>query len=95
MPALLSKPAFRFGRQASGRCPCGRKALVLARCIQCAKADLELEAEPGDEDEEPDAAEVAALDAEISSVVRQVTPLTLAVWAEEVPPSQAPVSLDG
>ena len=40
-PALLTKPAFRFGRQSTGTCSCGRRALVLARCVICAREDLQ------------------------------------------------------
>ena len=58
LPALLEKPSLRFERSSTGTCTCGRRALVLARCIHCAKLDLgELE-----EAEEPaEQAEVAAL----------------------------------
>ena len=52
MSSLLSKPSFRFGRQSTGTCSCGRRALVLARCIHCAKAGREDEQEIADSVEE-------------------------------------------
>ena len=60
MPALLSKLSFRFGQQSTGTCACGRRALILARCAQCAKEDLQEQEENLAEDTElcPDIAEV-------------------------------------
>ena len=65
-PALLTRPAGRLERT-SGRCACGRKALILARCLQCTQDGLLAEGaaameagEPADDDAEAPA-HVAAL----------------------------------
>ena len=38
-PLVPVKPRPRFGAHSSGLCTCGRKALILSRCVECAMGD--------------------------------------------------------
>ena len=60
-PALVQKPRPRLGRFSSGTCTCSRRALIIARCPHCARADLALAAEEAaeEEGEDPDPMEGA------------------------------------
>ena len=46
-PLIPEKPQPRFGAHSDGLCTCGRKALILSRCVKCARDDLALAEEAG------------------------------------------------
>ena len=53
-PALVQKLRPRLRRFSSGTCTCSRRALIIARCPHCARADLALAAEEAAEEEPED-----------------------------------------
>jgi len=68
MPSLVGKPSFRFGRQSTGTCSCGRRALILARCVHCAREDIRDDRETQAAHEEQPREELCEGDPEVAAV---------------------------